>query len=285
MYSSEEKIIMYKKTSIALFLFTSSLLLSQSTFADTQLTFTDAHAKKGNHTSTIQIHANKVRMGNSSNKVYTLYDSDKQTLYTINPEVKQYMTATLKSIKKNMTDAVAMQEAMKARMKEKLSKMPEEQRKTVEQRMAEAEKQAKIAPAKVETKANGKTETIQGLKCEVFVVSAAGKPIKETCIAKEGIDVKDMQQLQNMFDFMKNIAIETAKIRGLPAPDAGLLPNYNGGLAIKTQALPTGAKSELSSLSTESLDDKSFGLPTGYTLYDPKAAASKAMPAATSTTP
>ena len=110
-------------------------------------------------------------------------------------------------------------------------------------------------------------------------MSSADKPIKETCIAKEGIDTKDMAQLQNMFNFMKKISVETAKIRGLPAPDVGLLPNYNGGLAIKSQALPTGAKSELSSISTEEIEDKSFGIPKGYTLFDPKAAASKARPA------
>jgi hypothetical protein len=269
---------MYRKTPLALFLLSGSLLLSQSSLADTQLTFTDASDKKGSHSSTIQIHANQVRMGNSSNKVYTLYDGEKQTLYTINPEVKQYMAATLDSIKKNMSDAVAMQKKMKASMKEKMSEMPEEQRKVLEARMAESEKKAKATPAKIETKPNGKTETLQGLKCEVFIVSAAGKPIKETCIAKEGIDSKDMAQLQSMFDFMKSIAVETAKIRGLPAPDAGLLPNYKGGLAIKTQALPTGAKSELSSISTKTIDDKNFGLPEGYSLFDPKAAASKATP-------
>jgi len=272
---------MYRKTPLALFLLSSTLLLSQSSRADTELTFIDASEKKGSHSSTIQIHAGKVRMGNSSNKVYTLYDSEKQTLYTINPEVKQYMASTLTSIKKNMTEAVAMQAKMQARLKEKISKMPEEQRKVLAAKMAESEKKSQEIPSKIETKANGKTETLQGLKCQVFIVSAAGKPIKETCIAKEGIDVKDMAQLQDMFDFMKSIAVETAKIRGLPAPDAGLLPNYNGGIAIKTQALPTGAKSELSSISTKTIEDKSFGLPEGYTLYDPKAAASKATPTAT----
>jgi hypothetical protein len=188
------------------------------------------------------------------------------------------MEATLESIKKNMISAVAMQNKMKTRMKEQLSKMPEEQRKVLETQMENAEKQAKTAPPKVETKATGKAETIQGLKCEVFTVSIANKVVKETCIAKEGINEKDMAQLQNMFDFMKNIAVETAKIRGLPAPDAGLLPNYNGGLAIKTQALPGGAKSELSKLSTGTLDDQAFAIPAGYDLFDPKAAASKALP-------
>jgi len=280
-YSLEEKIIMYRKTSLALFLLSSSLLLGQSSRADTELTFTDASAKKGSHTSTIQIHADKVRMGNSSNKIYTLYDSEKQTLYTINPEVKQYMASTLASIKKNMTEAVALQEKIKVGMKEKMSKMPEEQRKALEVKMTESEKKSQAKPSKIEIKANGKTEILYGLKCEVFIISAAGKPIKETCIAKDGIDEKDMEKLQDMFAFMKSIAVETAKIRGLPAPDAGLLPNYNGGIAIKTQALPTGAKSELSSISTKIIEDKSFGLPEGYTLFDPKAAASKATPTST----
>ena len=139
---------MYRKTPLALFLLSSSLLLSPLSLADTQLTFTDVSDKKGRHTSTIQIHTDKVRMGNSSNKVYTLYDSEKQTLYTINPEVKQYMAATLDSIKKNMTEAVAMQENMKARMKEKMGKMPEEQRKALEAHMEKSEKEAQATPLK-----------------------------------------------------------------------------------------------------------------------------------------
>ena len=269
---------MYRKTPFVLFLLSSTLLWNQSSLADTELTFTDASDKKGSHTSTIQIHADKVRMGNSSNKVYTLYDSEKHTLYTINPEVKQYMASTLESIKKNMTEAVAMQEKMKTQMQEKMRTMPEAQRKILEAKMAASEKKSQATPPKIETKPNARTETLHGLTCETFIVSAAGKPIKETCIAKEGIDAKDMAQLQNMFDFMKSIAVETAKIRGLPAPDAGLLPNYQGGIAIKTRALPTGATSELSSISTKTIESKSFGIPEGYTLFDPKAAASKATP-------
>ncbi len=245
--------------------------------ADTQLTFSDS-TQAGTHSSTIQIRADKVRMGSSNSKIYTIYDSNKQTLYTINPEVKQYMATTLKSIKKNMRAAVAMQARLKDNLKKKSAEMPEEQRKVLEAKTAATERKKQAKPAKIETQAKNKTETVQGLTCKVFTILSDGKPIKETCIAKQGIDTEDMAQLQTLFDFMKSVAEATAKIRNLPAPDAGLLPNYQGGLVIKAQALPNGAKSELSKLSNDKLDAALFELPATYTLRTPRAAASKASP-------
>jgi len=265
---------MYSKTSITVCLLTSSLFFSYSSMADTQLTFSDS-TQVGTHSSTIQIRADKVRMGSSNSKIYTIYDSNKQILYTINPEVKQYMATTLESVKENMRDAVAMREA---RLKKKSAQMSEEQRQALEEKLAETERKKQAKPAKIETQAKNKTETVQGLTCKVFTVLSDGKPIKETCIAKQGIDTEDMAQLQTLFDFMKNVAEATAKIRNLPAPDAGLLPNYQGGLVIKAQALPDGAKSELSKLSNDKLDAALFELPATYSLRTPRAAASKASP-------
>ena len=261
-----------KKTFYPLSVLTTSLLFANVAIADTSLTFTDSSPKGDTRSSTIQIHGSKVRTSESGSTIYTLYDTEKETMYTINPEAKQYMQANIEIIKKNMAAAIEMQEKMKAQMKEKVSKMPEEQRKTIEKKINDAEKKAKQTLPKITIVPNGKTDTVQGLNCKVSTISADNKAIKDTCIATEGFNKEDIAQLKKMFAFMENIAVETAKIRNIPAPDASTMPSHQEGLAIKIQALPTGIKSELTKLSTDALDDKDFTVPEAYTLIDPKMA-------------
>ena len=249
-----------------------SVFVTNSVIADTALTFTDTNPQGATRTSSIQIHGNMIRTSDSSSKIYTLFDTEKKTMYTINPEVKQYKEDNIDSIKKNITAAVAAQEKMKAQMKEHLSTLPEEQRKVYEQRMEMAEKQAKTPPPQIEVQTSDKTETIQGLTCKVVTISVEGKPVRESCIAKEGIDEKDISQLNTMFKFMEEVSLETAKIRGMPAPDTKAMSSQQDGVAIKTHVLPTGVKNELTTLSTDTLDDKDFTVPEGYTVFDPKVA-------------
>lgn len=255
-------------------LLSASLLISSSFFAstvsaDTSLTFTDTMPNGATRTSNIQIHDHFVRSSRSDSQVYTLFDTEKQTMYTINPEAKQYMQANMESIKNNVKMAMQMQEKLKAQMKEQMKKMPEEQRKIVEKQLEQADAQAKMPAPKIEMKPSDKTDTVQGLSCKMVTFSVNGKAIKESCFSKEGIDEKDMAQLKKMFNFMEAITTETAKIRGLPAPDTSSMPSHQEGIAVKVQALPNGVKSELSKISTESLDDASFKIPEGFELFTP----------------
>lgn len=249
-----------------------SALLSNTIMADTALTFTDKNPQGAARTSSIEIHGNMVRTADSSSKIYTLFDAEKKVMYTINPEVKQYKEDNIDSIKKNITTAVAAQEKMKAQMKEQISKLPEEQRKIYEQRMETAEKQTKAPPPKIDVQVSDKTETIQGLNCKTITVLVEGKAVKESCIAKEGLDEKDISQLTNMFKFMEEVSLETAKIRGIPAPDTKAMASRQDGVAIKTHVLATGATNELTTLSTDALEDKDFSIPEGYTIFDLEAA-------------
>lgn len=269
---------MQAKKTFTLNLLAASLLCSQGILADTSLTFTDTNPAGESRSSTIQIHGNTVRTEEANNPVYTLYNSKKKTMYTINPEVKQYMAANIAIIKKNMTSAIEAQEKMKAQMKEQASKLPDEERNNIEKKMAEIEQLSKKSLPKMTIEASGKNDNILGLNCKTSTVSAEGKAIKEICIAKEGIDKEDMIQLKSMFSFMEEIAIETAKIRGIATPDTSVMPSQQKGLAVRTQALPTGVKSELSKLSKDNLDETSFTIPEGYTLFDPQASNQKQEP-------
>ncbi len=265
------KNLMTIKSLLNISLLLSSTLLSCNLWADTTLTFTDTNPKGETRTSSIQIHGNTVRTNESDSDIYTLFDTEKKTMYTINPDVKQYMEANIDTIKDSLTTAMKMQENMKAQMKEQLSKMPEEQRKAFEQQMEAVEKQEKMPPPKVDITPSDKTDTVQGLSCKIITISVNGKPIKESCISKDGIDEKDMSQLKSMFNFMESVAVETAKIRGLPAPDAETMPSHQDGVAIRVKGLINGVKSELSKLSTDTLEDKDFTIPEGFTVFKPQA--------------
>ncbi len=258
-------------------LLSASLLINSTCFlnhvsADTSLTFTDTMPNGATRTSNIQVHNHFVRSSRSDSTVYTLFDTEKQIMYTINPEVKQYMQANMESIKNNVKIAMQMQEKIKAQMKEQIKTMPEEQRKMIEKQMEQADAQAKMPAPKIEMKFSDKTDTVQGLSCKMVTFSVNGKAIKESCFSKEGIDEKDMAQLKKMFNFMEAITTETAKIRGLPAPDTSSMPSHQEGIAIRVRALPTGIKSELSNISTGSLDDANFKIPEGFKLFTPSPA-------------
>lgn len=114
--------------------------------ADTKLTYTDTGFAPQERQTIIQIHGDKVRMGEVGSDIYSLFDNTKKTLYTINTKTKQFIETTPDKTRERMTKVVEMQNQFKEEMKKQMASMPEDQRKQVEARIQQSEAALKAPP-------------------------------------------------------------------------------------------------------------------------------------------
>jgi hypothetical protein len=251
--------------------------LQSNSMADAKLVYSDT--MEGNPTpkiTTIFIKGSKVSSSNDQSPVYTIFDAEEEALYTVNKQEKKYIKATFDSFKAMSQQAAKMKDEMKSKLKAEMEKMPAEQRKIMEQKMAQLEEMEKAAAPKVESQKTGKTEMINGLDCELYTVSINETASRESCISEKAIDKDDLKTLQAMFGFMNKMAQQNARLQGQHTPDFSNLPSYSTGLALRIQSLPAGIKSELTTLNTDDIDNKNVSVPSDFELIDPTKANTKA---------
>lgn len=225
------------------------LSLSTPLLADTKLTYTDYGFGPQERKTTIQIHGDKVRMEEVDSGIYTLYDNTKKTLFTVNTKTKQYIETTPEKVR------------------ERVGKLLEAQHQPPG-KQTEAAMEASAPSITMEK--TTRSETIQGVACHISSVSIDGKPRREVCIAgSDAVDAADHAMLLAMFEFMDGITAESAKAMGVAEPNTGFAFVHKDGLAIRIQAIPEGPRSELASLSNDTLDDADFVIPTGFTAFEP----------------
>ncbi|MBO0614528.1 hypothetical protein [Thiothrix fructosivorans] len=241
--------------------------------ADTKLTYTDTGFAPQERQTIIQIHGDKVRMGEVGSDIYSLFDNTKKTLYTINTKTKQFIETTPDKTRERMTKVVEMQNQFKEEMKKQMASMPEDQRKQVEARIQQSEAALKAPPPAIKMEKTERKETIQGMECSISTVKMDDKAVRDVCIAASGMDEADHKMLVSMFEYMDSIAAESAKAQGATPPSEGSASLHREGLALRIQALPEGPRSELSSLKKDALADTDFAIPTGFAVFEPTAAA------------
>lgn len=251
----------------------STFLLSSPSTADTHLTYTDSIKDGSSKVTNIYIKGDKVSSRGDDSPIYTIFDAKERALYTVNSQEKQYIKGTLDSVKTMASEALKAKEQMKAQLTEQMKKLPEEQRKVMEERMQQLEAMENAPIPKVASEKTGKTDTINGLECEIYQVTTNGTPSRESCITETAIDSDDLKTLQAMFGFMNKMAQENAAIQGQKAPDFSQLPSYSTGLALRIQGLPEGVKSELTQLNKNEVKSDMVSVPSDYTLFDPGKAA------------
>jgi hypothetical protein len=253
-----------------------SLFLTTPSIADTHLTYTDSIKDGSSKVTNIYIKGDKISSRGDNAPIYRIFDAKEQALYTINPQEKQYIKGVLDSIdsvKTMASEALKAREQMKAKLTEQMKTLPAEQRKAMEEQMKQLEAIENAPIPKIASEKTGKTETINGLECDVYQVTTNGTPSRESCITKTAIDENDLKTLQAMFGFMNKMAQENAAIRGQKTPDFSQLPSYSTGLALRIQGLPDGVKSELTQLNKNEVKTEMVSVPSDYTLFDPKQAA------------
>lgn len=268
----------YLKSSLLLagwFSLSLSHIISHTAYADTQLTYADLGLGQSARTTSIFIKGDTVRMEEVGSGVYSLYDKHKGTLYTVNPEAKQYIETNHALMKQRTETAMALQEEAKAQMKQQIAQLPEEQRQIAEAQMQQAEAMRQAPPPTVSHQATGQQDQVQGVPCSVNVVLFDEQPVRAVCNANQAlVDESDMNTLMAMFGYMDELAREAAKLQDMPIPpkEMGSASIHQQGLALKIQALPQGPRSELIALSREPLPENMFVLPEDFEAFDPTAA-------------
>ncbi|WML91661.1 hypothetical protein RCF98_04805 [Thiothrix lacustris] len=247
--------------------------------ADTKLTYTDTGFSPQDRQTVIQIHGDKVRMGEVGSDIYSLYDNSKKMLYTINTKTKQYIETTPDKIRERMTKVVEMQNQFKEEMKKQMVSMPEDQRKALEERIQQSEAAMKTPPPAIKMEKTERKETIQGMECHISTVKMDDKAVRDVCISNSGsMEAADHTMLVSMFEYMDTIAAESAKAQGSTPPSEGSASLHKEGLALRIQALPEGPRSELSSLGKDALPEADFSLPEGFSVFEPTAAPASTAP-------
>jgi hypothetical protein len=251
--------------------------------ADTKLTYTDSGLGPQERKTVIQIHGDKVRMGEADSDIYSLYDDTKKILYTVNTKTKQYIETTPDKMRERMTKVAEMQKQFKEDMKKQVAQMPEEQRKPLEERMKQVDEAMKAPPPSFKMEKTDRKETIQGMECTISTVKMNDQAVRDVCIAgSDAIPASDQKMLVTMFEYMDSISAESAKAQGITPPTEGSAAVHKAGLALRIQALPKGPRSELSAIGKDNLNDADFTLPAGFTVFEPGMEPPAAPPAAPS---
>jgi hypothetical protein len=252
---------------------TLALGLSATTWADTRLTYTDSGFGPQERKTVIQIHGDKVRMGEADGDVYTLYDSAKKVLYTVNTKTRQYIETTPDKMRERMAKVVEIQNQIKEDMKKQIAAMPEDQRKVFEERMKQAEEAVKAPPPAVNMEKTERTDKVNDIACTISTVKVEDKAIRDVCIAgADAMDAADHAMLVSMFEYMDSVTAESAKAQGITPPAEGSAAVQKEGLALRIQAVPEGPRSELSAIAKDALNDADFALPADFQAFEPQIA-------------
>jgi hypothetical protein len=124
---------------------------------------------------------------------------DKQMIYEIKPESKEYSEMTFEEFDKALQKMTAKNTAMQEKMKDQMKNMPEAQRKMMEQMMGGQD-------AAATTKNTGEQKNIAGYNCTKYVISQGDKEVMTVWATQ---DIKEFAGLKKDYEefakrFMSN---------------------------------------------------------------------------------
>ncbi len=188
---------------------------------------------------------------------------DKKIIYQVNPTEKTYTEQTFDEFEAQMKKMGEKADAQMAELQKKMQTMPEEQRKMVEQMMADRmgnkDKNAKIDVAKT-----SESKTIAGYGCTKYSVTKDGK---ETLALWATKDLKgyDNTMRKDMQDFSARMM--TADLGGTK----GLVEALNkvDGFPMETD-MQGGVKVQVTKVERKNIAASEFEVPAGYTKVKPK---------------
>jgi hypothetical protein len=200
----------------------------------------------------------RVQMDRSEEYSVIIFRQDKQVMWLINENKKEYMALTkedLEKLKKQMDNAQSM-------MSEQLKNLPPEQREMMEKMMQRQMQQ--MAPAekpKIEYKKAGQEKIDQWLctKYEGYIDGTKKNDVWAASWDQIGFSAADFQGLKHMGEFFEVLGQEAEEFydldtfQGIPVQTHNF---DNGKLVIKTK---------IKEISSKSVDASLFELPSGLT--------------------
>jgi len=180
---------------------------------------------------------------------------DRELLYTINPETREYMETSFADLEK----AAGKTSAKMEEMKKQLEGMPPEQRKMVEQMMGGkmgGDQKASVTPA-------GETKTISGWHCSKYTVQYGD--MEFTVWA-----TKDIKQTESMRKDWEQVNRRMAALSGGGAAKGlGEAMMKIDGFTVETE-MPQGIKNVVTKYENRSTPASEFEVPAGYTKKENK---------------
>lgn len=187
------------------------------------------------------------------------------TITILDDKRKQYREMDKESIKKMGAKA---SDAM-AKMQERMKNMTPEQRAQMEQMMGKHVPGGLNAgkPDVWESKDTGKSETVEGRKCQVWTLSRNGALIEELCV----VPFKSLPGTEDFEKAFKEMADAFAELaKAMPNADSAVKARTNiQGYPVRTRSYTAegkyrGEETVLTKWSVESIPASAFQVPAGY---------------------
>ncbi len=239
--------------------------------ADTELVYTNQLNSVFGYPTIIQIQGSKVRMQRNGSNFYLLYDHDKHTLFNIDAKSQSFVRSDLETIQTRTRKLVDMQSQFTDQLKKQINDLPEAQRLVATKRLEQAQKMLTLPQPNVTTEYDTKTDLILGKPCKLARYKVLSQPIHEVCYAPHSvISETDLQKFSQMFDFMNELAAESARIQNTSKSTINLTSLvFETKLVLKNSNLSQNTVEELAEIKTTPLDQQLFTIPENYSELDP----------------
>lgn len=237
------------------------------THADVKLAYIDQGMLTPERLTVIQVQADKVRMGDDQSTTYSIFDNTQQTLYTINPELKQYTITSKETLKQQVERIHKSRQQLKQNIQEQIAQLPFTDRQIAEKRLRQAEIITKLKMPKLTEVTTPTQRTILGIPCVVTELRLNGQVMREVCNANNALTKEDFSTLLAMFEFMDNIANALAKAQGKPSPHYQTSQAHAAGLALQINSSLNTTRNELVYISQQALDKSEFEIPKTFQVF------------------
>ncbi|MDD3519248.1 MAG: DUF4412 domain-containing protein [Chromatiales bacterium] len=231
--------------------------------------------------SVIMIKDGKVRIEDSDQqgeRNITIYDSASEKVIVLVEEEKSYYEITEQGMRGQMGQLKDMQQQMKAQMEEQLRNLSPEERRMVEQQMAQfgmgMPGAPKYEPPKITTKRTGRSQSVAGVRCDTYETLTDGKKTHEACVANPGalkLSSGDHKTLLSMMEFMGRMADLAFESLGMASSGMALefTREFKDGIPVQMKDMEDGTTTTMQNTSTRGIAADLFKVPAGYTRVDP----------------
>jgi predicted transcriptional regulator YdeE len=227
--------------------------LATTAIADTTLTFT---GKKDKVAMKMQFANNMMRatsVGDGSS--YMIYNANNTTFTTFITDKKQYFVMDKESIEK-LGDVSAMMESI---LEKQLANIPEAQREMMRGMLEKAVKaQMPKEMPKPSYNFNGKTDSYNGIECEV-VIKNSGKKKSKFCVTKYsnlGMNSDEYAVITSFQNTVEKLAQQYGQDNSM---DFSSLGDY-----MPVKYTQEGESGTLKEVNHDKLDSSLFAIPEGY---------------------
>jgi len=190
-----------------------------------------------------------------SDKDATIFRLDKEIIYSIDNERKEYSEMTFSEMEKMAKKAGSEMDAQMAELKKQLADMPAEQREAMEQMMG-GKMKGSGEEAKLDVSKTGETKTISGYKCTKYLIKENDKEFGTLWTTTS---VPDFGAMQNDFKAFSQRMASLTTMRG--SQMAAAMKKIDG---FPVQTIIAGITLTVTKFEKRSIAASEFEVPSGY---------------------